>query len=153
MGEDPVPLHRKLTALAVDRAALGRLETVLEDELGHDLAFAVEAGKIAANSGAPDPRIALGLVEPGLGAAIGADSMARALGGFAEALRQTALDTVEAAGIAPGDVQGVVLVGGSSLMALVEDTMADLFAGARLHRADAFTAVVDGLALATARMG
>ena len=43
----------------------------------------------------------------------------------------------------------VVLVGGSSLMRLVTNLTARCLPDARLHRSEAFTAVVDGLALAT----
>ena len=50
----------------------------------------------------------------------------------------------------PGDIDEVVLVGGSSLMQLVTREMRALLPGARQNRAAAFTAVVDGLALASA---
>jgi len=45
-------------------------------------------------------------------------------------------------------VAKVVFVGGSSLMGMVAEVMADLFPAAALEYSDAFTAVVDGLAIA-----
>jgi hypothetical chaperone protein len=57
------PQNRRLAAemarLAHQPEKLSRLAKVLEDELGHDLAFAVERGKIAANGGAERAAILL----------------------------------------------------------------------------------------------
>jgi len=47
----------EMLGLAQSPDRLGRLASVLEHELGHELAFAVERGKIAANSGATDVAI------------------------------------------------------------------------------------------------
>jgi len=55
-----------------------------------------------------------------------------------------------AGGVAPGQVSSVILVGGSSLMGLVQEEAQDICSTATLRRSEAFTAVVDGLALATA---
>ena len=67
----------------------------------------------------------------------GHDSMARAL----EA-------TLEHAGVRAADVEEVMLVGGSSLMTLVTDTIQECCPRATLARGEAFTAIVDGLAYA-----
>lgn len=139
----------QMAALAVDPRAMGRLVRVLEEELGHDLAFAVERGKIAANSGEA-ARIAMGLVEPGLAAPVTAASMEAALEGYRPKLREAAQDCLAAAGVAAEEVASVILVGGSSLMALVSGEMAALCPGAEMRYSEAFTAVVDGLALAAA---
>jgi hypothetical chaperone protein len=139
----------QMAALAVEPRAMGRLVRVLEEELGHDLAFAVERGKIAANSGEA-ARIAMGLVEPGLAAPVTAASMEAALEGYRPKLREAAQDCVAAAGVAAEEVASVILVGGSSLMALVSGEMAALCPGAEMRYSEAFTAVVDGLALAAA---
>ena len=49
--------------------------------------------------------------------------------------------------------RSVVLVGGSSLMTLIGTEAAATCPAARLRRSEAFTAVVDGLALATGLPG
>ncbi len=134
---------------AVTPDRLGRLGTVIEKELGHELAFAVEAGKIAANDGAGSARIGMGYIEPGLAAPIDAGSLDAALSEFRKQLRDAMGDTLARAGISSGEVSAVILVGGSSLMAMVSAEARALCEAADLHRSEAFTAVVDGLALAT----
>ena len=65
-------------------------------------------------------------------------------------LRAAMEETLARAGLSAGDVNAAVLVGGSSLMGLVEAEVRALLPGARIDRSEAFTAVVDGLALAAA---
>ncbi len=141
---------KDMAALAVEPAKVGRLMKVLEDELGHDLAFAVERGKIAANAPGARAQIALGLVEPRLAAPIDEGSLDASLAGFDGRIGAAAAETLAMAGVAPGDIGSVILVGGSSLMRLVAREMRTLCPGAGLEYSEAFTAVVDGLALATA---
>jgi hypothetical chaperone protein len=136
--------------MAVEPARLSRLVRVLETEVGHDIAFSVERAKIDANRGKADARIWLPMVEPGLSAPIDAASMDAALARYRGDLRDAAARTLQLAGIAPAAVGTVIFVGGSSLMTLVAAEMTALLPHAAQHRADAFTAVVDGLALATA---
>lgn len=143
---------QRMAALAVDGRALGRLVDVLRDELGHDIAFAVERGKIAANR-TGSARISLAPVEPGLSAPITAGTLAAALSGFRAQIEAAAMETLGKAGIAPRTVRHVMLVGGSSLMDLVTGAMQGLFPEAIQHRTEAFTAVVDGLALTAGDMG
>ena len=57
---------------------------------------------------------------------------------------------VPQAGTAPAGIGTVVLVGGSSLMGMIGEVVSEVCPGARQARAQAFTAVVDGLALASA---
>jgi len=135
--------------LATDVRAMARLATVLEDELGHDLAFAVERGKIEANGAGAEGRIAMGLIETGLAAPVTEASLDAALARYRDALREAAAETLALAGVAPGQVGTVVLVGGSSLMRLVSEEMQALCPAAGMRMSEAFTAVVDGLALAT----
>ncbi|WP_103172065.1 Hsp70 family protein [Paracoccus sp. SY] len=146
------PENRRLAVqmarLAVEPERLERLVTVLTDELGHDLAFAVERGKIAANRG-EDTRIGMGFVQPRLAAPISRASLDRALQDHGADLEQAVAETLARAGVAAGDIGDIVLVGGSSLMNLVTNLAARMMPGACLHRSEAFTAVVDGLALAT----
>lgn len=141
----------QMARLAVEPARMGRLVTVLEEELGHELAFAVERGKIAANGGAGPGEIAMGFIERGLAAAVSPAGLDAALRGFGAELRRAARETIARAGLRPDEIGSIILVGGSSLMRLVSDMARDLCPGATQHRSEAFTAVVDGLALATAR--
>lgn len=137
---------------AEDRPAMERLATVIEDELGHELAFAVEAGKIAANGrgAGPAASIDMGMIGAGLSAPVTPASLDASLSGFRAALRQTMHETLNHAGLAAADVSRIVLVGGSSLMGMVAQEAQTLLPNADLHRSEAFTAVVDGLAVATA---
>lgn len=146
------PETRRMVAgmakLAVDRPAMERFVTVLEDELGHELAFAVERGKIGANRAGGQGRIAMGFIAPGLSAAVTGESLEAALDPERAALRAAAAETLALAGVAPGAVGRVILVGGSSLMRFVAEEMRALCPAAEILTSEAFTAVVDGLALA-----
>ncbi len=134
---------------AVDPGALTRLAAVIEQQLGHELAFAVEAGKIAANGGAALGRIDMGYIEPKLSAPIGRASLDAALDGFRQRLQEAMRTTLRLADIAPDRIASVILVGGSSLMNMITAEAGAACPKAELHRSEAFTAVVDGLALAT----
>ncbi|MGB0505492.1 MAG: Hsp70 family protein [Pikeienuella sp.] len=139
----------EMVKLAVTPTQLERLETVLEIELGHQLAFAVERGKIAANSGETDAQIDMSLIEQGLSAAIDETSLNEALLRYRSDLKCAAEETLKLAGVELTAINSVVLVGGSSLMRMITSEMAALCPEAQLKQAEAFTAVVDGLALAT----
>lgn len=134
---------------AMDPKAMGRLAKVLDEELGHELAFAVEHAKIKAN-GAHDAAIDMGMIEAGLAAPLPPSALPETLAGQREELAAAAAETLALAGIAPGDIVRVYLVGGSSLMELVAGTARALCPDARIESSSAFTAVVDGLALSLA---
>nr|WP_111299126.1 Hsp70 family protein [Paracoccus saliphilus] len=149
------PQNRRMVAemlrLAQQPDRLSRLARVLEDELGHDLAFAVERGKIAANAGEAQPRILLDQVERGLYAPLPPEALTDSLARHAAALAEGADETLRLAGIDAGDVRQVVYVGGSSLMSMVSGTMKARFPAAGHSFKDVFTAVTDGLAIAAGR--
>jgi hypothetical chaperone protein len=138
-----------MARLAVDGPAMARFVRVLEDELGHEIAFAVERAKIGANGDGGQGRIDLGIVEKGLARALETNEMNRDLASNRAALGLAARDTLDMAGVTPDSIARVILVGGSSLMGFVSDEMQTLCPKATLLRSEAFTAVVDGLALAT----
>jgi hypothetical chaperone protein len=148
------PQNRRLAAemvrLAHQPERLARLAKVLEDELGHDLSFAVERGKIAANGGTESASILLDRIEPGLVIPMSADALTESLARHADALAMGARETLRIAGLDVACVEKVVYVGGSSLMALVSQTMKTLFPQAVHSYSDVFTAVADGLAIAAA---
>lgn len=149
------PQNRRMVAEMVRLAQfpdrLSRLAKVLDDELGHDLAFAVERGKIATNGGDGQSRILLNQIERDLFAPLPAEGMARSLSRHAEQLAGGARETLQIAGIDAADVQQVIYVGGSSLMSMVSDTMKAQFPTACHSFSEVFTAVTDGLAIATGR--
>ena len=115
------------------------------------MAFAVERGKIAANR-VEGGIIDLSLVEGGLRVPLPKAQMAAGLEPYAAQIRAAAIETCAIAGVPVTQVARVVFVGGSSLMAVVEDAMRAEFPQAALEYANAFTAVVDGLAIAAARL-
>jgi hypothetical chaperone protein len=138
---------RRWVRLAPDPAPFERLVDVLESHLGHDIAYAVEAGKIAANS-APEAQIRLQEVERGLSVPLTQAALAAATQGFAAQIAQTALACIAEAGVAPDSVRHCVFVGGSSLLAPVRAAMARALPAAQPLDTEVFTAVVHGLAIA-----
>lgn len=146
------PQNRRMAAemvrLAHEPEKLSRLAKVLEDELGHDISFAVERGKIAANAGASEAAIALDQIEVGLAVPLSAGALVACLARHADTLAQGARETLEIAGIDVDRVEKVVYVGGSSLMSMVSQSMKKQFPQAVHSFSDVFTAVADGLAIA-----
>ncbi|WP_339696294.1 Hsp70 family protein [Celeribacter baekdonensis] len=145
---DTLSLARDLARHAVEPDKLARLIEVLEAELGHDIAFAVEAAKIGANGGA-DAAVNLSLVEKGLSAPLTPADLATCLAGNRAELSEAVRDTLALAGLAPEAIGAVVYVGGSSLMDVVARATEEVLPQARALRGEAFTAVIDGLALAS----
>lgn len=131
---------------------LARLVRTLEEELGHDIAFAAEAGKIAANDPAPTapPEIGLGILERGLAVPLYPAMLQATLAGMADAVADTARDTVDRAGLREADVTRLIYVGGSSLMSVLDAALRQRFPQAAVHRGAALTGIVEGLTLATA---
>jgi hypothetical chaperone protein len=146
------PQNRRLAAemvrLAHQPEKLARLAKVLENELGHDISFAVERGKIAANGGAERASILLDRIEPGLAVLLSAEALTESLARHADALAEGARETLRIAGLEVACVQNVVYVGGSSLLSMVSKTMQEQFPQAVHSFSEVFTAVADGLAIA-----
>ena len=146
-------LVEDLLVHAMEPEKIGRLKSVIRDELGHGMGFAVEAGKIAASSGDAPSGIGLGFVEQGLEAGITTGSMNGALGEFRNQLSGAMYETLMQANVSPVQIDNAVLVGGSSLMRIVSDEVARVCPAATLQQSEAFTAVVDGLAIAAGEVG
>ena len=138
---------------AVAPRAMARLAGVLDEELGHALAFAVEAAKIEANGGAAMAAIDMRMIEPGLDAPLPPLALAYTLADQRKAIVEAGAETLRLAGVAPEAVGRVYLVGGSSLMGLVSEGARQLCPDAVLQSTQAFTAVVDGVALSLAARG
>ena len=137
---------------AVQKPLFSRLSSVLEHELGHDLAFAVEAGKIQANRAEQENiLINLNLIEKGLQAGITIRNFEHSLSGHIDKIRTCAQETLTLAGCQPEQVDRVILVGGSSLITGVQRAVQDILPQAQLQHSNAFTAIIDGLAIASAQ--
>ena len=135
---------------AVEPDKLARLDRVLTDERGHDLAFAVEAAKIDLNKKPlASVDIKLDSLEKGLSAPLYALALEHTLHRPAEQIAQTALKCIEQAGRAPTDVTHLIFVGGSSLMKVVQTSVSNAFPTAQTHHGAALTGIIEGLALAS----
>ncbi|MEX5599215.1 Hsp70 family protein [Pseudophaeobacter sp. C1-32P7] len=149
------PEHRRaardLQQQATEPDRLARLVSTLEDELGHDIAFAVERGKIAANhpqdAGA---QIDLKVLERGLQASLSGDDISALLEAQMQELAEAAAETLKLAGTAPEEVNRIVLVGGSALLGCLQQEIQRLCPKAEVENRHALTAVADGLAIAAA---
>ncbi|WP_299733595.1 Hsp70 family protein [uncultured Tateyamaria sp.] len=140
---------RELAQYAEDRVRLNRLVRVLEEEMGHDMAFAVEAAKIEANTGAAAvPEIDLKMVAPNLRVPLYPVAMTATLSEMAGKIADAAEETLAQAGVEPDAVDRLIFVGGSSLMQVVETALTGRLPRAKVHRGAALTAIVEGLALA-----
>ncbi|GAB1378950.1 Hsp70 family protein [Pararhodobacter aggregans] len=150
------PQNRRMAAemvrLAHEPEKLARLATVLDEELGHELSFAVERGKIAANGGSA-AAIALDSIEPGLALPLSPDALTESLARHADDLAEGARETLRIAGLEAAQVGKVVYVGGSSLMSLVSETMKSQFPQADHSFSEVFTAVANGLVIAAGDTG
>jgi hypothetical chaperone protein len=137
---------------AVKKALFTRLEAVLEHELAHEMAFAVEAGKIRLNNGiVADNKVNLGFVESGLSAFVSPADMEKSLHAHADKIKACALETLSISGLQAAQVDTVIFVGGSSLMSVVQNAIAEAFPTAKRYNTEAFTAIIKGLAMATSR--
>ncbi len=94
--------------------------------------------------------IDLKALEKGLSVPLSATELSDTLSDMTNAIKVASWETL--GDTAPRDVAAVVFVGGSSLMGTVTQGMTDLFPQAQQMRAQAFTAVSDGLAMAAARL-
>lgn len=139
-----------LHKLALNKHPFTRLITVLEEELGHDIAFAVEAGKIETNNdGMSD--IALSFIEAQLSAQLTTEKLGDSLEEHAKKISKAALETLKLASCTADQVDKVIFVGGSSQMKIIEQSIAPHFKDAEMLYSNAFTAIVDGLAIASGR--
>ena len=138
---------RRWERLAKDPALFARLGEVLDMHLGHDIAYAVEAGKIAANEASMGV-IDLKVVEKGLAAELPNHMLQMQLIDAANKIADCASETLAKAECRPDQIDRVVFVGGSSLLGVIQNRIAQLLPDATLETSEVFTAVVDGLAIA-----
>ena len=149
-GPDTRRAATELLRYAEHPKRLARLVKVLEEELGHDLAFAVEAGKIRANTAREDdedPVIDLSMLRPGASLPLPRAWMDKRLSKLAAQIGAAAEATLDQAGVEAGAVDRLIFVGGSSLMRVVESALTDRLPRADVARGAALTAIVEGLAV------
>lgn len=142
-------LTARYAKLGVKPAAFKHLHDVIDMEMGHDIAFAVEAGKIKAN--ASDAAIDLTFIASDLRQPLGQAAMLATLAELTAKVTEAAHDTLQMADIRADQIDTIVFVGGSSLMGTITTAMENLFPNAKQERTNAFTAVADGLAIAAAQ--
>ena len=140
---------KALAKLAIEPEKMGRLVEVLEMRLGHEMAFSVERGKIRTNDPDTDSaQIDLRMIEPHLNAALTKAQLEATLAPHMVAL-DAAMKTI-LSGTDPSRITRVIYVGGSSLLAGVETTMRKILPDSKHDHTDVFTAIVRGLAIASA---
>jgi len=127
-----------------------RMETALEERLGHWLALQAESAKIALSQ-AEDTRIDLGRIEPGLGVWLDRAQFGRAIEDSMTKIGDVIERCVKSAGVAPEKIDSLVMTGGSALLPMVRDALSSRLPSARLVDADHFGAIGLGLALEAQR--
>ena len=125
-----------------------RLMQVLNERLGHRLANTVEQAKIAASVDAVDTPMVLDWVEPGLGALITSEGLARHLAAPLQQVVACATECVQLAGLVPQDLQAIYLTGGSSALRPLRDALRMAFPDTPQVEGDLFGGVAAGLAVA-----
>jgi len=136
-----------------DPAQHRRLMTVLEEQLGHHLAAAAEAGKIALGGrGAATHAFDLDLVEAGLRWPFAAGELAAALQDDVERIAAAARQTVALAGVPPGAVDALYFTGGSTGLRLLVDVIAAAFPQAERVHGDPLASVAQGLGVHARRV-
>ncbi len=148
-GVDTVRMVDEMHQLAVEPIKFKRLATVLEFQLGHDIAFAVEQGKIDANSeNSEGATIDLGVLAPDLAADLSTQALNTSIATNVAAIRACALKTLQIAGVPKDRVGRIIFVGGSSLTAAITTALQAEFPDAECVFSEVFTAVTNGLAIA-----
>lgn len=141
---------KDMAQLALETSKLNRLTSVLENQLGHDLAFAVETGKITANRG-DAAQIDLSILERNLSAALSDHDLQTSLSRYSAQLTTGLTQTLKLAELKAEQVDRIIYVGGSSLMSLIPSVSKAVFPNASHEFKNVFNAVADGLAIASAR--
>jgi len=136
--------------LAVEPEKTARLLTVLTKQLGHRIAFAVEAGKIELTD-AERTAIALQFVGAGLSAPATRENFDDAIMSELMRLRLAVWNALALADIDADGIDTVFVTGGSSLVPAVEAVIAEEIPNAAMKRGDDFLSVALGLTLEAQR--
>lgn len=132
--------------LAVEPRKTQRLVTTLKKQLGHRMAFAVEAGKISLTE---EEQVAIPLdsIERGLKAEATRTGFEDAIGKEITRLRLSIWNCLALAGIDSGDIDTVFMTGGSSRVPAIEALLREEVPNANIRRGDDFLSVALGLTL------
>jgi hypothetical chaperone protein len=141
---------RQMKRAAKDPIPFERMETALVQRLGHWLALKAEEAKITLSE-VEDARIDLGRVEPGLGVWLDRGQFGRAIQASMTRIGDVIERCVADAGVAPDEIDSLVMTGGSALLPMVRDALSQRLPAARLVDADHFGAIGLGLALEARR--
>ncbi|WDQ97799.1 Hsp70 family protein [Devosia sp. J2-20] len=130
-----------------------RVETMIElieDRLGHRLVGAVEAAKIAL-SDADATKFAFPVRDQTISTAISLAEFTAALANSVERIEATISETLRRAGVGIGQIDSLILTGGSTQVPAIAQRLEALFPEAELVRTDVLGSVGLGLAMDAAR--
>lgn len=129
-----------------DPALFARLQTVIEEQLGHRVAHHVELAKIALGDNEA-AAVDLTYVEPGLSGALLQDEIANDLATSFDRLDTALTETLSRGSCRADQVGVVVLTGGTTGMPAIRARIQKCFPNATLLDQDAFGSVCTGLTL------
>lgn len=135
---------RELEADAVDPARAKRLRTVIEKHLGHQLAFSVEAAKIAL-SAEDEVALEMGFIEPGLTAPATRDGFEDAVQTERARMAAAVRETLKRAGTGAEEIGTVFLTGGSSRVPVLRKAIASVVSPNKFRAGDDMLSVAMGL--------
>ncbi|HEV7277787.1 MAG TPA: Hsp70 family protein [Devosiaceae bacterium] len=141
----------RVTAREAEHPELvAQMIAVVADRLGHRLAAAVEDAKIALTA---DRAAEVTFASTGVDirAGVSRDDLALALRDAVQRIVGTIDHALGLAGLGQGDIQTLILTGGSTQIPAIMTALRTLFADARVVSTDAFGSVGLGLALEAAR--
>ncbi|HZZ03116.1 Hsp70 family protein [Paraburkholderia sp.] len=128
-----------------------RLMRVVERRLGHALAAHAEEAKIGVAAGG-ETVIDLDEVEDDLRLAFDEAQLIKAGHDETQRIVQAARDTVQAAGVAPRDVNAIYFTGGSTGLAFLSSALAAAFPDAKAVFGDRLASVATGLGIHARRL-
>lgn len=134
----------ELVTLACEPEKVARLLAVVHRRLGHRLALAVEAAKIAL-SAEEQATVPLAFLEADLAVTATRADFDRAIAAATDRLHQTASNCIAAAGLTPAAIDTIFLTGGSSRVPAVRTAIARAAPSARLAGDSDLLSVAMGL--------
>jgi hypothetical chaperone protein len=142
---------RDVMRLAFEPRKIERLLDVLDRQLGHELANAVERLKIAL-SATSSATLACADIADVQAIEVSQKSLSHYFETPLERIAQAVRKTLEMAGVTPERIDHVVMTGGSTLLPDVRRTIVGCVPDARIVSSDPFVAVARGLTKAAQRM-
>lgn len=136
---------RRMRDFYADAAQHRRLMRAVDERLGHALAGRAEAAKIAVAEHGGRVPVALGEIEPGLGASLDEAGAMQALEADLQRIADAGVETARRAGVGPAAVDVLYFTGGSTGLAPLAERIAAAFPQARAVRGDRFASVAQGL--------